>query len=119
MEAEPLGGVALAVDLPARALEHAANVRALDVVQALEGWLSGRAAGGSAQRLLEAQRGSGREDQRSLDHVLELADVAGPRVGRQRLHRALRHPLDAPAELGLAAVDAGPHEERNVPAPIP
>ena len=44
METELLGGVALPVDLPAALLEHAADVRALDIVQALGGRLAGRAA---------------------------------------------------------------------------
>jgi hypothetical protein len=40
---------------------------------------------------------------RPFDHVLELADVAGPHVGDERLHRAPRHPLDGAPELGLPA----------------
>src|SRR6266536_995724 len=103
IEAELLGGVALAVDLPVRALEHTADVRALDVVEALEAGLAGRAVGREGQHLLHVQRGTRREDERPVDHVLELADVPGPRVCRQRFHRALRHALDAPSELDLAA----------------
>ncbi len=118
IEPELLGGVALAVDLPAAGLEHAVHVRALDIVKTLEDRLTGRAVGGGVQYFVEVQRGSSREDERPLDHVLELADVSRPRVRHQRLHRALRHSLDAPSELGLAAVDVGPNEERDVLSPI-
>src|SRR5207247_11350490 len=36
----------------------------------------------------------------------------------QRLHRALRHALDAPPELDLATRDVGPDEKRDVLAAI-
>ena len=49
--------MALAVDLPITALEYLANVRALDVVQALVGELAGReAVGGQRHRGREIER---------------------------------------------------------------
>jgi len=52
IETEFLGGVSLAVDLPVTAFEHLANVRALNVVQPLEGERSGRGVGREGQHLL-------------------------------------------------------------------
>jgi hypothetical protein len=84
MGAELLGGVARPVDPPATGLHHAPDVRAVELVQALGVRRPGRAAADGPQRLLEAQRGAGRKDERALDDVLELPDIAGPRVGPQR-----------------------------------
>src|SRR4029434_3114115 len=119
METKPLGGMALAVDHPATALEHLADVCALDIVQAPEGELAGRGVGCERQNLLDVQRGARGKDEGPFDHVLELADVSGPRVGHQRIHGALGHALDAPPELDLATGDVGPDEKRDVLAAIP
>ena len=67
-----------------------------------------------ANRLVELQRVAGGGDHRPLDHVLELADVAGPRVMLQRVHHRLRHLGDLPPELALVAVDEEPHQPRDV-----
>ena len=71
------------------------------------------------QRLVELQRVAGRGDHRALDDVLELADVAGPRVVLQRVHHRLRHLRDVPPEVALVAVDEEPHEPRDVLARVP
>ena len=64
IETEFLGGVSLAVDLPVTAFEHLANVRALNVVQPLEGEGSGRGVGREGQHLLGSllRLSSGRSD---------------------------------------------------------
>ena len=72
----------------------------------------------TAERRVELQRGPGRQDQRALDHVRELAHVARRRVALQPLHRILRYALDPPPELALPALDQLPDQDADVLAPI-
>ncbi len=58
------------------------------------------------------------EDERALDHVLELAHVAGPCVRRERAHEAVGHPLYRLAHPALLAGDEVPDEERDVLGPV-
>src|SRR5439155_22458433 len=73
VDAEDARGALLALDHPARALEDALDVAALDVFQAL----GTRGCGGGARK---GELAVG-DDERALDHVLELADVSRPVVG--------------------------------------
>ena len=83
---------------------------------------------GSSTRVVEARRAGRRrpgsrsarqlvavgEQHRALDGVPQLADVAGPAVRLQPLHRLggdAAHPL---LELGVVGVDVEVHERRNV-----
>jgi hypothetical protein len=52
----------------------------------------------AAKRFLDLQRGPRRQNERTLDHVLELPHVAGPAVVHQRVHHALGHRVDSAAE---------------------
>jgi hypothetical protein len=67
--------VTLPADLPATRVEHAADVPAFDIVQPLRGTLGGTPDRACAQRLVDAQSGSVREDEGPFDHVLEFPDV--------------------------------------------
>src|SRR5947207_13729835 len=81
MEAEDLRGVARTVDAPAAALEHGLDMPAFDLLQRRV--VPGHAPHGRARTLIEEERAARRVEQRALDHVLELADVAGPLVPLQ------------------------------------
>ena len=53
-------------------------------------------------------------DHGALHHVLELANVAGPRVALQRIHHGLGHLRDVPPQVAVVAVDEEPHQPRDV-----
>ena len=58
------------------------------------------------------------EDERPLEHVLELAHVSGPVVVEERLHRGRGHRRDRLAVLGRRARDERLDEEGNVLLPV-
>ena len=54
---------------------------------------------------------------RSID-VLELADVAGPRIGHQAIHAVARDTFDGPADAFGVTLDEEHHELRDVDAVV-
>jgi hypothetical protein len=54
-----------------------------------------------------------------MDHVLELAHVAGPVVAREVLHRVGGHPGDPLARIGRILGEEVLHESRHVLEPLP
>src|SRR5947207_7983384 len=58
------------------------------------------------------------EDQRALDHVLELADVAGPPVALEDRERRGGHGAHGLAELRRPVLDEVGDEQRDVLAPL-
>ena len=104
MDAEPLGGVADAVDAPAAPLEHRLDVEPLHFVEVVRQFGHDVARADQRQVIVQIERVAVGRDHRPLDDVLELADVAGPRMVLQRLHDPLRHLGDLAAELALVAV---------------
>src|SRR5207247_8754320 len=59
-----------------------------------------------------------REDHRSVDGVLKLADVTGPRVAHEPLHHVRRNTVDAPAEPSGVVRDEVAYEKRDVLGPL-
>jgi hypothetical protein len=55
----------------------------------------------------------GRHDDGPLDHVAELADVAGPRVLLQLPHRVLRHRLDSACRTSVRTRRGTPRPDRE------
>ena len=85
LEPKELGCAGAAFDSPPRRVQHRSNMALLDFDE--------RDARRRRSRLrrrhpgvAERERRAGRQDDRSLQHVLELADVARPVVRLQRLH---------------------------------
>src|SRR5512139_3287974 len=73
-------------DAPAGLLEHAQDVGPLHILD-----LAARGTRGSDSGMgkVDPQRRTGREDHRTLDHVPQLPDVAGPGVAEQGVHTRL------------------------------
>src|SRR6266850_6388513 len=59
-----------------------------------------------------------RDDHRPFDHVLQLANVPGPRVGLEAIERPLADPTKGPAGLPRVAPDEVLHQDRNVFPPL-
>src|SRR5262245_16696095 len=90
LEAENLGGPALTAHAPADAFEHRQDVAALDLVERARSLRPGLSGSGGRRRqgALDVQPVRPAEDDRALDDVLELADVAGPVIAREPGERA-------------------------------
>ena len=97
-QAENPGRAAVALDDPAGLLEHTEDVFSLDHLQ------TARASGGRCRGAarsdakVEVQNRIGGEDDGAFEHVLQLADVARPRVCEQSLHGPRADPVDALAD---------------------
>ena len=66
----------------------------------------------------QLQARAAREDHRSVDGVLKLADVTGPRVAHEPLHHVRRNTVDAPAETSGVVRDEVAYERRDVLGPL-
>src|SRR6185295_11134421 len=118
MEAQTLRRVPRSIYPPTASLQDRLNVRALNRVQILRLFRLYRSDSAEWQWGVEPQRLAGRPDHRSLDDVLELANVPGPRITLQRVHHRLWHLRDLAAQLTLVAVDEEPHQPRDVLRPV-
>ena len=92
MQAEALRGLVASADSPAACLQDARDVGALDVLERAgrEGRRRrGRRAALAArvERVVKHQRCAAREDHSAFDDVAQLANVAGPGMGDEPLHR--------------------------------
>ena len=58
------------------------------------------------------------DDHRPFDHVLQLANVPGPRVGLEAIERPLADPTKGPSGLPRVAPDEVLHQDRNVFPPL-
>src|SRR5262249_25656167 len=113
-------GALRSVDPPAGSLEDRDDVLTLDLVERLRigrGLFRGDGCpGGTGRnglwRNLEVR--TARQDDGALDHVLELAHVPGPGVGRESPHRFRRHARDRTPDLHGVAGHEVMDEERNV-----
>src|SRR6267378_1045896 len=123
VQAEDAGRPAHALDNPPRLFECGAHVACFDVledgVEAAAAWL-GRwrrsrglvadALAGSEQIGPDLERRSRRQNDRTLDNVLQLAHVAGPRVADEQVHRLGRDAFGRLAESPGEATDEERHE---------
>src|SRR5262249_60384799 len=91
LQSEDLGRVAGSGDPPMAAFEHAQEVRALYIVEAVARLCALRA---PREGGVEPEHGAGAQDERALDHAGGLAHVAPPRVAGKELALALRHAPD-------------------------
>src|SRR6185503_19671562 len=55
-----------------------------------------------------------RKDARSLQNVLQLANVAGPRIRRESIHASRRYTLEGLRELALKVSQEVPNQKRNI-----
>ena len=120
MDAQAFRRVAGAVDPPAAALRaptRCARAARIEIVRSPAAAAApGRpSASGSSSCSVSPLL----SDHRALDDVLELADVARPRVALQRVHHRLRHLRDVPPEVALVAVDEEPDQPRDVLGALP
>ena len=111
-DARGILAVALAV------IEHAPGVAQLDLVQvrplALTGLRLERGRHAQPHReMLGADATVVAQDQRALDHVLEFAHVAGPRVTHEYFHRFRRH-LGAALRYHTRSADEVIHQSPDV-----
>src|SRR6185436_5967409 len=114
LDPENFRGAVLPADAPADSIENGADVLPLHVGKA------GRCGGVvvlGAKRLDHERRSLG-HDHGPLDHVPELANVAGPGVALERREAHLRDGLDALVERLRELVDEGPDEDRDVLDPL-
>src|SRR5439155_22628172 len=115
MEAEPFGGVAGTIDAPAALAQDALDVRPFDGRQRDRVFV--------LREIVELaryqnERVAGRMNQRALDDVLELPDVARPWLALQRLHHFVWNARDRSMHRTLTAVNRRPHEHGDVFAPL-
>jgi hypothetical protein len=109
--------------LPVRLLEHRDEVFLLELVERhlrlLHDDLAAllRMVAHLLGKILRADVLSVLEDARALDDVLELADVAGPIVVREELHRFLRY-RPRPAGTFGGQMQEPVDEERDIVAPL-
>ena len=68
--------------------------------------------------MLLADASALRQHHAALDDVAQLAHVAGPRVGLERLPRLVRQSLDLGAVAAVAVIDEARHQQRDVLEPI-
>ena len=71
-----------------------------------------------ARTVIEHQRVTGRMNHRALDHVLELAHVARPRVFLQRGQHRRGNSREPAVQRALAPVDEEPRQPRDVLDPL-
>src|SRR5947207_2618675 len=113
--------------VPRRGFERFEDGRALDLLQRARRHLrrrDGRAAA-LPRRVLERLRQVGegdllatRDEHGALERVLQLADVARPRVRQQAPVRLRLDGVGAALVLGTVAVEEGAHEDRHVLAAL-
>src|SRR5262245_21902258 len=115
LEPQPYSGPALTADPPGDLVQH------LRDVPARYGAQRGVDDRGLRQRHreIDVQDRAGIEDDGALDHIAQLADVAGPGVALERLHRALGDLLERLALDLRELADEGPHQERHITVACP
>src|SRR5260221_4100763 len=109
-QTEHLRGAAVAPHAPSGFLENGPDMIALDLGQPLA---AARRAQSRARRLDDESR-AGRDDDRALDDVPKLPDIAGPRVSLEREDLFLRNGLDSFAQGFRKFFDEAPGQYRNV-----
>ena len=107
---EQFGGAAVSPDAPVDATEHRSDVLPLHVHERDALGVRGH----RRLRQLDRQDWSRRYDDRALDDVAQLTDVAGPRVALEGQHVVFRDRLDLLAERFAELVDEAPDKERQV-----
>ncbi len=113
VEAQDGGGSVIAFDAPARLLEGTQDVLALEGFQASGGGSGGRRFPG-CEPVGQGEHGAFRADDRPLDHVLQLADVAGPVVALELVHHSFGDLSDDSSETFAQAGHECGREQRDV-----
>src|SRR6266403_5419531 len=103
-DAEPGGGSPGASDHPVRLIENLRDEGALDAVERVDCLGRIRRHGLDPHRR-QCQARTRREDHRTLDHVLELADVSRPRVATERIEAFAGDHIDLPIHAKGKLVD--------------
>src|SRR5881628_2039071 len=106
--AEQARGAFRTTDSPSPLFEHGDDVVSLHVIQASHtGFARGRFAGRPVGQLEGRTLG---DDERALDHIAQLPNVAGPVVGHEQVERAFRDRLYPLAELNAVLQSEVSHE---------
>src|SRR6185503_614736 len=84
LEAQDLGGAAVAADPPAGPFQHGGDVLALDLLEAQRRLLRAPF-GRRSDEIAQCEAAARRQDDRPLDDVLQLAHVSRPGVAGQLL----------------------------------
>ena len=118
VETQERGRALRPVDHPTCSPEDVQDMVTLDSFEC-----EARAGGGRRDRLAEdvaadLQRAPGREDDGALEDILQLADVAGPGISSQPLHRLLADAVDALADPRGKFIQEESHQERDVLRPL-
>src|SRR5688572_13277090 len=113
MEPQSHRRIAGAIDAPAALTQYLLDVLPLHGVERLVS----RGGGRGPQRVVEPQRLAAGTDERTLDDVLQLADVARPVVTDQGIHNIVRHGGDVPREVLLVQLDERPDEFGDITPP--
>ena len=118
MKTEDGGRAARPVDDPVRLPQDREDVVPLDVFQG-----GGRLVGGFGSGLAEdvgidLERGAGREDDGALEDVLQLADVARPRVRHQPAQGGRVDPVKPPGDPRRELVEEVLRQERDILRPL-
>src|SRR5260221_1328287 len=108
-QTEHLRGAAVAPHAPSGFLENGPDMIALDLGQPLA---AARRAQSRARRLDHESR-AGRDDDRALDDIPKLPDIAGPRVSLERKDLVLRNALDSFAQGFRKFLVEAPGQYRN------
>src|SRR6266480_3548527 len=124
VNAEDARGLAL---IPLYAIEDAHHDLSLKLIGGRLQWEALRSLDAHAmvreqhvgRKIVEADRSGVAQRDRALDHVLQLADVAGPRILLQRGERLRGHAVDPLSQLLVVARDEMGDEERYVRTPLP
>ena len=67
---------------------------------------------------VDFQQGTGREDDGALDNVLQLTDVAGPRIRHEPAKRRWLDAVKSPPEPNREPVEQVLGQERNILGPL-
>jgi len=91
-------------------------VLALDILESAAARFS--PFGRSAKRHFWPERDAGAHDHRALDHVAQLADIAGPGIRQERVEVAAGNVLDSLSHRELELPDERPHQQWDVLRPV-
>jgi hypothetical protein len=95
VETQDTGRALRPLDHPTSSPEDVQDVVTLHIFQGEARTVGGRRDGLAEDVRADLQRRRGREDDGALEEVLQLADVAGPGLGGQPLHRRWADHVDA------------------------
>src|SRR3990167_5375395 len=116
LEPQDHGRPPIAADPPSGHPEHGQDVVALELFERRNSRLWTNA--GCREPLAQLEPRAAAHDDRSLDDVLELANIARPRIGNEAVECPLRDRLDRPPQLPRVLRHEVPHQQRDILGPL-